>query len=199
MKKSCKGWDLTVIKNNLEHMIRAMNYHGRIEIGFPVLETRVEVFPSNRISRIRKNEYWRWFFYLTFLWIFAWPYLWFFTKRYHVAETVWHYSKWVQREGQPEGVLERICVRDEEEWLMAWGPAIKRAARARRQGSVTDYDIQEIYQARSSLTGAARPPLKTGNSAIDGALGFIAGVGAIANDLQVSRSEIVGWGGDESW
>lgn len=195
MKKSCEGWDLSLLRNQLEEMIRSTNYLGRIEIDFPVFETRVEVFPSNRISRMRKNVYWRWFFYLTFLWIPTWPYLWFFTKRYHVAETVWHYAKWVVAPGATH--MKKIFIHEEEEWLTAWGPAIKRAAKARRQGFVTAHDIDEI-EAGSGI-GMVRPPLKTGNITIDGALGFIAGAGSIANDMMLSRSEIIGWGGSESF
>lgn len=202
MKKSCVGWDLTRLKNEIEGIIRSTNYLGRISVDFPVFETRVEVFPSNRISRMRKNEYWRWLFYLTFLWVLAWPYLWYFTKRYHVAETVWHYTKLVQPEEQSyNSGPQRVRINDEEEWLMTWGSAIKRAARARRQGFVSSYDIEEMHirAASRGQTGVVGPPLKTGNSAIDGALGIIAGVGAIANDMRLSRSEIIGWGGDEGW
>lgn len=174
MKKSCEGWDLTLLKNQLEAMIRSMNYLGSIDISFPVLETRVEVFPSNRISQMRKNVYWRWFFYLTFLWIFAWPFLWFFTKRYHVTETVWHYAAWQE---SPSGTRERVFVQQEMEWLMTWGSAIKRAARARRQGFVTTHDIDEVRRA-----GSVRPT-------IDDALGF----------MMLSRSGIIGhgWGSSE--
>lgn len=195
MKKSCVGWDLTLLKNEIEGMIRATNYRGRIYIKFPVFATRVEVFPGNRISQMRKNEYWRWFFYLTFLWIFVWPYLWFFTKRYHVAETVWHYSI------LPIAIehhTRREYVHTEQEWLQAWGPAIKRAAKAKRHGEVTEHDIEEMADRAESgeQSGTVRTP-KTGNSTIDGALGFLAGVGSIANDMRLSRGEIVGWGGDE--
>lgn len=194
MKKSCEGWDLTLLKTQLEAMIRSTNYLGRIDISFPVFETRVEVFPSNRISRMRKNVYWRWFFYLTFLWIFTWPYLWFFTKRYHVTETVWHYAALEESPDGAQGSTHRVLVQEEEEWLMGWGLAIKRAARARRQGFVTIHDIDEMRRG-----GSARPPSRTGNSTIDNALGFMAGVGSIANDMMLSRSEIIGWGGSEDF
>lgn len=197
MKKICVGWDLTLLENELEAIIRSTNYLGRIEINFPVLEARVEVFPANRISRIRKNVYWRWFFYLTFGWIFTWPLLWFFTRRYHVVETYWRYST-RSADYNPDGRAQRVAVHEEEEWLMAWGPAIKRAAKARRHGFVTAHDIDEMDRAElEGQTGAVRPPPKTGNSTIDGALGFIAGVGSIANDIRLSRSEIIGWGGNQ--
>lgn len=191
MKKYCQGWDLALLQNQLEYLIRSTNYLGHISINFPVFETRVEVYPSNRISRMRKNVYWRWFFYLTFLWIFAWPYLWFFTKRYHVAETVWNYA--IELPCDPP---RRVFVHEEEEWLMAWGPAIKRAARSNRQGFVTVHDIDEM-ELEERRSGIVRLPAKTGNSTIDNALGFIVGVGSIVNDMRLSRSEIIGWGGNE--
>lgn len=197
MKKSCEGWDLTLLKNKLEGMIRSTNYLGSIDISFPVFETRVEVFPSNRISRMRKNVYWRWFFYLTFLWIFTWPFLWFFTKRYHVAETVWHYSTWEESPGGTQGRTHKVFVQEEEDWLMFWGSAIKRAAKAHRQGFVTIHDIDEMRQARSEgRTGTVIPLSRT---IIDNPLRFMAGVGSIANDMILSRSDIIGWGGSESF
>lgn len=79
---------------------------------------------------------------------------------------------------------------------MAWGPAIKRAARTHRQGFVTVHDIDEM-ESGEGRSGIVRLPAKTGNSTIDGALGFIAGVGSIANDMRLSRGEIIGWGGNE--
>jgi hypothetical protein len=193
MKKSCVGWDLEWLESNIEAVIRATNYRGCIDVDFPVFESRVEVFPANRISFMRKNEWWRWFFYVTFLWTFSWPYLWCFTKRYHVAETVWNYV--YVRPGS------RVPPTTEADWLnLGWGEAIKRAAKARRKGKVTRHDLEEVLNraAAGSQGEMVRTP-KTGNPTVDSALGFIAGVGAIANDMRLSTSEIIGWGADESW
>ncbi|RPB16774.1 hypothetical protein P167DRAFT_531721 [Morchella conica CCBAS932] len=192
MKKSCVGWDLEWLGSNIEALIRATNYRGRIRVDFPVFEARVEIFPANRISFMRKNEYWRWFFYLTFLWTLAWPYLWCFTKRYHVAETVWNYLH--VRPGS------RVAPVTEAEWLkLGWGEAIKRAAKARRTGRVTHHDLEEVLnRAAAGPQGELVRTPKTGNPTVDTALGFIAGVGAIANDMRLSSSEIIGWGADEN-
>ncbi|KAI5852780.1 hypothetical protein DFP73DRAFT_15928 [Morchella snyderi] len=199
MKKSCVGWDLEWLERNIAALIRATNYRGRIKVDFPVFEARVEVYPDNCISRMRKTECWRWFFYLTFLWTFSWPYLWCFTKRYHVAETVWNYAHVRPRS--------RMSPFTEADWLnLGWGEVIKRAAKARRTGRVTHHDLEEVLNraAAGSQGEMARTP-KTGNTTVDSALGFIAGVGAIANDMGLSVSEIVGWdeiagwGADESW
>lgn len=75
---------------------------------------------------------------------------------------------------------------------MTWGPAIKRAARGRRRGFVTAHDIYEVESEE-----IRRQHAKTGNSTIDGALGLFVGIGAVADGMRFSRSEVIGWGSDE--
>lgn len=75
---------------------------------------------------------------------------------------------------------------------MAWGPAIKRAARSRRRGFVTAHDIDEMESEERR-----RQHAKTGNSAIDGAWGFVAGIGVVADGMRFSRNEVIGWGSNE--
>ena len=99
------------------------------------------------------------------------------------------------------GELIRQSAYSERDWLNRWGPAIKRAARARRQGPLTEHDLLEIEQQEHRRTvGVIRTPAATGNSTIDGALGFIAGVGGIVSDYRNSIGGVIGWGGDtDTW
>lgn len=77
---------------------------------------------------------------------------------------------------------------------MAWGPAIKRAARSRRRGFVTAHDIDEM-ESEERRSRIVRPLARTGNSTIDSVWGFAAG--AVADGMRFSRSEATDWGGDD--
>lgn len=100
----------------------------------------------------------------------------------------------------PEEPIRRSAY-SEQEWIICWGPVIKRAARARRQGALTEHDLREAQEQRCHPTvGVIRAPAPTGNSTIDGALGFIAGVGGIVSDYHNSRGAVIGWGADtDTW
>ncbi|RPB00519.1 hypothetical protein L873DRAFT_1804929 [Choiromyces venosus 120613-1] len=195
MKKVVIGHDQAYLKQQIERCIRSTNYLGNISIRFPIYDTRVEVHPANRISKLRKTEWFRWIFYITFLWIFAWPYLWFMTKRYHVATMTWRMSRTMQNE---DGQTWRESIMSEEEWMAQWGPALKRAAKAGRKSCVS---FEDVTAAQAGLSGEAgvRTPTPTGNATVDGALGFLAGVTSIASDFRNSRNEAIGWGGDSDW
>ncbi|CUS12962.1 unnamed protein product, partial [Tuber aestivum] len=130
MKKVVLGHDRDYLMRRITECIRSTNYPHNISFEFPIYNTRVKVYPENRISKLRKAEWFRWIFYLTFLWIFAWPYLWLVTKRYNVTRMTWRMSRRVRDES---GETRRECVQTEGEWMRQWGPAIKRAVTAKKQ------------------------------------------------------------------
>jgi len=136
MKKVVVGHDRAYLKRQIQECVRSTGYAHNLSVRFLIHNKRVKVYPANRISKLRKIEWFRWIFYITFLWIFAWPYLWFMTKRYHVATMTWRMSRLVRDEG---GGTRRECVLTEEEWMHRWGPAIKRAVRAKERGFVCQW------------------------------------------------------------
>jgi len=149
MKKVVAGHDRAYLQRSIAQCIRSTNYIGRISVGFPIHDTRVEIYPANRISKLRKTKWLRVIFYITFLWIFAWPYLWFMTRRYHVAIMTWRMARMVRDES---GEMRRECVLTEQEWIRRCGPAIEHAARARRRGNLS---AQDVRAALAGLTGDA--------------------------------------------
>lgn len=154
MKKVVVGHDRAYLERRIAQCIRSTNYLGRISVGFPIHDTRVEAYPANRISKLRKTGWFRLIFYITFLWVFTWPYLWFMTRRYHVATMTWRMSRPMQDES---GETRRECVLTEEEWIRRCGPAIKRAARARKIGSLSAEDVAAAWVGLSGDAGVRVP------------------------------------------
>ncbi|PWW80708.1 hypothetical protein C7212DRAFT_361247 [Tuber magnatum] len=147
MKKVVVGHDQAYLRRRVDECIRSTNYRGTIYFKFPIYDSRVKVYPTNRISKLRRAAWFRFIFCITFLWIFAWPYLWFVTKRYRVARMTWRMSRRVRDEN---GETRRECVQTEEEWMRHWGPAIKHAVKAGKLGYLSTGDITAARAASAT-------------------------------------------------
>ncbi|KAL7269176.1 hypothetical protein RUND412_008171 [Rhizina undulata] len=195
MTKVILNHDKLFLEEQLTALIRSTNYRGQIHVSFPVQESRVEIYPDNRISRMRQSKAWRWFFYLTFLWIISWPILWFLTKRYSVVHSVWKMARYADDpfagdDVHPGRRLMRVTNVSEWEWLETWAPAIIRCVLARRQGEITELDLETEARARF----VARRGVHVPSTALDGVLGAAA---SITRDFSIARQTMMGWGGDE--
>lgn len=199
MRKTVTGHDHTYLRARLNNVVRATNYRGDIDVSFPVKDAIVECYPDNRLSRVRHSKPWRWFFFLTCLWVFAWPALWLLTKRYEVVVSRWFMSVPATYTGS-DGVARTIRepVISEEAWVNMWEPAIKRCARAGRQGLVTSDDLRAATEDRDARFAVALPagPMPTTEG---GAAGAVAGVFRAMSDANAARENVLGWGGDTNW
>jgi hypothetical protein len=88
LRKRLRGFDMDVLRFHVESMVRATNYRGQVRVRFPLENRSVVLAPDNWVCRVRYGWY-RWIFYLTFLWLLTWPVLWLFTKRWDTIDAVY--------------------------------------------------------------------------------------------------------------
>lgn len=179
LKRRVIGFDSKHVREQLESMVRRTNYRGHVHITFPVHDETVEVWNDCRINRWRLTRWIYLFFCVSMLWLFTWPYLFFRTKKFETVSVDWDFSK-----SDGEGRKRYISI-SEDQWYNLWGRAIAKAVMSKRQG---------ILQQQDLLAAEGAPPdFDTGNSTVNGALGFLrAGVTAMN---EVNRQ--LGWGEDE--
>jgi hypothetical protein len=170
------GFDEEKVRQKLESLVRNTNYHGHLNITFPVKDQYVHVFNEAKINRWRLTTWIYWLCIFTLMFVFTWPYLFFRTKRFEVVSVDWSFSQLGQ-----DGRKKYVSI-SEDQWYNLWGRAIHRAVLEKRQSTL---DQQDLIAAE----GAA--PV-FGNAVVDGAMGvFRAGVSAMN---EVNRQ--LGWGGD---
>ncbi|KAA8909942.1 hypothetical protein FN846DRAFT_775740 [Sphaerosporella brunnea] len=115
LRKRLASLDSQMLQTHVEAMIRSTNYRGHTRIRFPLENRSVVLSPDNWVCRIRYGWY-RWIFYLSFLWLITWPVLWLFTKKWDVVEAVY--------QCRPNA---------ERDWVDRWGWVLTRLVRQRRQ------------------------------------------------------------------
>lgn len=178
LKRQMLGFDKQRVKEQLDALVRRTNYRGHLTISFPVQDEVVEVWNDSKINQWRLTKWICFMFYATLLFLFTWPYLFFRTKRFEVAVAEWPFSKL-----DSNGVKKYASI-SEDQWYNMWGRAIAKAVLSRRQGTLNQQDL--------IASEGADPNFDTGNSTVDGALGFVrAGVAAMN---EVNRH--LGWGMD---
>lgn len=178
LERRMTGFNYSDVKTRLEALVRRTNYHGSLNITFPVKDQYVHVYNESKINVWRRNKWIRMFCYITFLWIITWPYLYFRTKRFEVVFSDWPFSV-----PDPNDDNRRKYVSiNEAQWYNMWGRAIHRAVLDKRQCTLDQQDL---------LTADVPNPTY-GNAVVDGAMDFIrAGIGAMN---EVNRT--IGWGYD---
>ncbi|KAI9756122.1 MAG: hypothetical protein M4579_004009 [Chaenotheca gracillima] len=181
LDRTIEAMDQEIFTNRLPSIIRTTGYRGHIKVTFPIDYGRVQVYSPSRINRWRTSRWIPWLFYLTFLWLFTWPYLWWSTRRYAVVRSVWQFAKTDATTGQ------RVFASVSEERVVGeWAKAVKAAALSRRQGMLTQDDMEHAERPEAPRRQSS------GNEFVDGAVGFLAGAAGVVSNLQQSR----GWGGD---
>jgi len=170
--------DTRYIHDSINSLIHATNYRGHVRITFPVENGVYEVYSNHWINRWRLTSWIRVIFYFSMLWLFTWPYLFFATKRWEVVKVDWPFSM-VNESG--ETLYAKIS---ERQWFARWAQAIERAVLSRKQGCMTEEDVQRPIEPIQEF--------RSGNEGVDGAVNFLgAGIRAYG---EINRQ--LGWGGD---
>ncbi|KAH7258599.1 hypothetical protein B0J15DRAFT_301271 [Fusarium solani] len=141
LERRITGWDFALVGSKLNNLVRATNYRGQLNITFPTTHARVELYNDCRTNRWRLTRWVSLAFYFTFLWIFSWPWL---ASRTKWFETV--YVEWPMSQPDRQGTLRYACM-SEDRWYRLWRRPIEQAVLARRQGRLSQDDIDEAYHA----------------------------------------------------
>ncbi|KAH7149195.1 hypothetical protein B0J13DRAFT_299919 [Dactylonectria estremocensis] len=166
LERRIVGWDFSLIGGQLESLVRSTNYQGHLNVTFPTIDSRVQIYNDCRANRWRLTRWIELLFYFTFLWIFSWPVLAFRTKWF---ETV--YVEWPMGVPDQRGTMQYPCM-SEEQWYKLWCRPIQQAVLTRRQATLYQADLD--------------------NSFAPGAEDFVRGIQA---GLQVVQ-QTLGWGAD---
>ncbi|KAM5344773.1 hypothetical protein ACJ41O_010635 [Fusarium nematophilum] len=141
LERRITGWDFSLVGSKLEGLIRATNYRGRVQVTFPTTNARVEIYSDCRTNRWRLTRWISVLFYTTFLWLLTWPWL---ASRTRWFETC--YVEWPMSRADREGTLRYACM-SEEQWFRLWRRPIQQAVLTRRQGRLSQDDINDAYGA----------------------------------------------------
>ncbi|RFU28761.1 hypothetical protein B7463_g7588, partial [Scytalidium lignicola] len=190
--------DTATLERLLRSLIASTNYRGHLSVTFPKTHARLTVYSPSKLNTWRLNNYIRWFFYLTFLWIFAWPVLFFTTKRYEVISAVFPYANAAPQDAAEGRAIERVpLVMSEHAWFQRWEKAIRKGVLSRfvyKNDVLMDEEYRRIAEQepdRRDASGQVNVP-RTGNAFADGALNLLAGGLQLAQDVTGTR----GWGYD---
>lgn len=171
------GLDTETLEVYLTQLVRQTNYRGNLKIEFPIENPGVEIFNNHWMNRWRNTGWIVFAFILSFLWLFAWPYLFLRTKKYDVVKTVWPWSR-VGDDG-----VKQYATLSEAQWFNRWSTCIERHVMQRKQGTLTEEDLQDEPIPPGS-------ELSTGNATADRII-----AGGVSAFRTVNRQ--LGWGHDE--
>lgn len=178
LKREMTGFDFQKVQQELHSLVRSTNYRGHLEVRLQTKDASVEIYNEARINRWRLIGWLRFAFFITLMFIFAWPYLFFRTKRWEVAIAEWPFSR------MAEGSRREYVSITEAQWYNMWARAIIKAVLEKRQTVLDQADLRRAQEPE--------PSFETGNTTVDGAMGFFrAGMSAMN---EVNRQ--LGWGGD---
>lgn len=181
------GIDESLLKQQLENLVRSTHYRGNTNITFRVDEKAVDIYSPSLINRWR-TSWIRWIFYLTFLWIITWPILFFTTKWWTVYEVNWWFSR-APVDGGPE-----YATITEMQWINKHAALVRELVLNKYRGD-GDCHPTDLMPRQGSAPQRAQMP-KTGNANVNSALGFIQGGVNVWNAVSAGRSTEQGWGYD---
>jgi hypothetical protein len=191
MTRSVILHDTSVLEGLVRQLIDSTSYRGHTRIHCQLTNSKIVVYSPHRINALRQNWYFRWFCYLTFLWIFTWPALFFMTKRYTGVVALFPYRREDVTKWHPKNLNEctaKPLVMSEPAFFSSWRDALRRAVLAQHQGWV-----DEVYRADTAqmmARGETTSQVQSTEAAFLG--GAIASVVSIATGRQVRT----GWGAD---
>lgn len=179
LERRMTGFDYKKVRKQMENLVRRTNYRGHLTVTFPTDEVGMVYYSDHRFNRWRLIKWVQALCLLSLMIIFTWPYLFFMTKRYEVVTVDWPFSRTT-----PEGRKEYVSL-SEDQWYNMWARAITKGVLGKRQGTLDQEDLRQAEGAEPTFES-------TGNTTVDGALGFVrAGISAMNS---VNRQ--LGWGGD---
>ncbi|PQE05485.1 ABC transporter protein [Rutstroemia sp. NJR-2017a BBW] len=175
MKRQVIHHNTARLEKYIRSAISETRYRGHVSVKFATTHDRVIFYSPGKINDWRLNNYIRWFFYLTFLWVISWPVLFFLTRKYEVVTVNFPYADKLEDTAEER----RFTRMSELDWYNLWSSSIKRAALARMK--CEDRSLDEAYRqatadadARGLAASASPAPLpNTGNSFADAALGVL--------------------------
>jgi hypothetical protein len=176
------GLNEQYLKDQIEGLIRNINYRGHITITFPLENPSVSVYSDHRVNRLRTHWGMIFLSIITLTIIFIWPVLFFLTKRYEVVKAEWPFSK------QEESGRTVYATVSEEQWFKRWAKIIEKAALGRREVALTQEDLARGIESEWDAT----PSGSSGNQFLDGARDMLHAGVRVYNE--VNRQ--VGWGYD---
>ncbi|CAK7566046.1 MAG: hypothetical protein SEPTF4163_003979 [Sporothrix epigloea] len=179
LERRMTGFDYKRVRSMMETLVGRTNYRGRLQVSFPVDEVGQVYYSEHRFNHWRLSRWIQALCVLTLMIVFTWPYLFFATKRYQVVTVDWPFSRFTD-----QGRKEYVSL-SEEQWYNLWARAITNGVLGKRQATLDQEDLRRAEGAEPTFSS-------TGNTTVDGALGFVrAGINAMN---QVNRQ--MGWGGD---
>ncbi|KAK5993923.1 hypothetical protein PT974_07361 [Cladobotryum mycophilum] len=150
------GYDWDLLERRLEDLVRATNYRGRLDISFPIRNSRVEIYNSCRTNRWRLTKWIYIVSIITLMFLFTWPWLFFRTKRWQTVYAEWEVSR--EEDDGTGRVTRRYASMSEEAWYNLWAKAVQKAVLERKQGALDQGDLERAraYEAAAEdLTGSS--------------------------------------------
>lgn len=182
------GIEESVLRQQLENVVRSTHYRGQTNVAFRVDEKAVDIYSPTLINRWR-TSWVRYIFYITFLWIITWPILFFTTKWWDVYTVDWYFSR-----ENPDQSREFATI-SEMQWLNEHAALIRELVMNRYTGD-GDCHPTDLTPRHNSAPPRAQMP-KAGNANVNSALGFIQGGVNAWNAVAAGRSTAdQGWGYD---
>ncbi|KIW08238.1 uncharacterized protein PV09_01166 [Verruconis gallopava] len=178
IQRSVSGLDTKFIHDSLQSLISGTNYRGHTRITFPITNRFTEVHNATRVNTWRFNNWIRFFFYLTFLWLIVWPYLFFSTRKWAVVVVDWPWSV------TDEYGVKTYAQISEAEWLARWKGLIEKSVLDKKKGTLTTQDLVAFETPQR--------PFRSGSAAVDRVVEV---VGAGIRGAREMRRQW-GWGGD---
>jgi hypothetical protein len=172
LRKRVEGLQQDFLCNRLESIARSTQYCGEVRVRVVVENRSVVLAPDNWVCRIRYSWY-RWLFYISFLWVVTWPILWLLTKRWDVVDAVFNV--------EPDA---------EQQWVTEWGHVIRSMVRQKRvQSAITPGHLRWAVCHEFDESQRLRCHDRSDSM-----------VGAFLTEFN-DGSEYVGrgWGADEEW
>jgi hypothetical protein len=178
LRRRMVGFDFDGVNHRLAKLVNDLGYRGHLQVQLVVKDDTVDCYNEAKPNFWRLTPWIRNLFFFTLLFLFAWPYLWLRTKRWEVVVAEWPYSRMAE-----SGNKEYVTV-SEDQWYNLWARSIAKAVLEKRQKVLDQADLRDAE--------GAEPTFSSGNTVVDGAVGFFrAGVSAMN---EVNRQ--LGWGGD---
>ena len=137
-ERHVQGWDFDALRTKLESLVRGTNYRGHLQVQFPVLNARTEIYNECLTNRWRLTKWIEMVFVFTLLFIFSWPWLYFRTARFETVNAQWHLSA---TDGNGR---KRYATLSEDRWYNMWARVIQKAVLGRRQGTLDQGDLNRL-------------------------------------------------------
>lgn len=143
LRREVTGMDKELLREKIETLVRGLNYHGHLQVSFPMRGEIFEAYNDCRTNRWRLTTWVQILCSVTLMFIFTWPYLFFRTKRFEVVTAEWPFARPLPHGGEGR---EFVSISEEQLYNM-WARALGKAALERRQGPLNQQDLRSAQGA----------------------------------------------------